>query len=110
MAGLLVGETVRRYWVDAKMITANGQVLLTGETLHHIVDVCRMRVGDRFEVLNEQGQIYFVELKSLSKKSAECSILETRISPPRPKPELVLALSLPRFTTFDAVLEKSVEL
>ncbi len=100
---------MRRYWVEDECITGD-RFLLKGDTLHHIVDVCRMGKGDKFEILNEKGMIFFVELEDVAKKQASGKILESRKAPEQKRPHIVLALSVPRFNVFDATLEKCVEL
>lgn len=100
---------MRRYWVEEESIQGD-RFTLKGGTFHHIVDVCRMGKGDRFEILNENGSIYFVELEDVGKKQASGRILESRKAPEQKHPHVVLALSVPRFNVFDAVIEKSVEL
>lgn len=83
---------------------------LRGEVLHHIRDVCRMRIQDRFEVLSENRQAYLVEIISETKSESIARILEIREIEPIAKPYVILAVSLPRFNVFENILEKSVEL
>lgn len=100
---------MRRYWLPSESFLPGGEVELTGDQLHHICRVCRQGLGDRFEVL--QGtQAHLVEVIRVDKKRAMAQILESRALPQAPRPHIHLALSLPRFATFEKVLEKSVEL
>ena len=100
---------MRRYWVDRDQITEN-TVQFLGETFHHVIDVCRLNLGSKFEVLTEGGQAYFVEITEVQKKRAQAKILEVRQIPQPPLPRIHLALSLPRFQKFELIVEKSVEL
>ncbi len=100
---------MRRYWLPREQIQAD-QVMITGDTLHHIVDVCRQEVGSKFEVLGDGRKAHLVELTNVAKKSAHGKILETRELPPLPTPHIVLALSIPRYPVMDAVVEKAVEM
>ncbi len=100
---------MRRYWVPLNFIDVES-IRLQGEILHHIRDVCRMRLKDRFEVLSENRKAYFVEIVSESKNESLAKILEEREIEPISKPHLILAVSLPRFNVFENILEKSVEL
>ncbi len=100
---------MRRYWVPQESIAEN-QVSLRGDVLHHIRDVCRMRLQDRFEVLSEDGKAYLVEITSETKNESIANIIESRKIEPIAKPHVILALSIPRFNVFENVLEKSVEL
>lgn len=100
---------MRRYWVPQNFILEN-QVELSGDVLHHIRDVCRMRIGNRFEVLSQDQKAYLVEIISESKHESIAKIIEARDIVPIPKPHIVLALSIPRFNVYEAILEKAVEL
>lgn len=99
---------MRRYWVDESKIQQD-KVLLTDETFHHIIDVCRQDIDSKFEILSH-GQAHFVQVIEIKKRQAVCQILETRKVEALKKPHLVLALSLPKFPTMDAVIEKAVEM
>jgi 16S rRNA (uracil1498-N3)-methyltransferase len=99
---------VRRYWVDESKIT-HELVVLDEEVFHHICIVCRQGLKDRFELIaNEKA--FFGEIIHLGKKNATFKILESRQIQPLKKPHIHLALSLPKFSTLENVLEKSVEL
>jgi 16S rRNA (uracil1498-N3)-methyltransferase len=100
---------MRRYWVPQEAIQGD-QVSLRGEILHHIRDVCRQHRGSRFEVIDPKGQAHLVEIVNESKAESLANIIETRMIPEIPKPHIHLALSVPHFPVFEAVLEKSVEL
>lgn len=100
---------MRRYWVSKDQIQGD-QLSLHGDTFHHIVEVCRQTVGDRFEVLTEDSKAHFVELTEVKKKEATARVLEIRDIQKRSGPQIHLCLSLPKFATFEAVIEKSVEL
>lgn len=100
---------MRRYWIEQQMLR-EGQVDLSGDVYHHIIDVCRQQVGSKFEVLTEEGKAYFVEVTHVSKKNALAKVLDERTIPPLPTPHIHLALSLSRFHVMDAVIEKAVEM
>lgn len=100
---------MRRYWVPEDSFEGD-QVLLKGDVHHHIFEVCRQGLGSKFEVLNGQGQALFVEVIEENKKTARAKILSTRPLPVAPSPRIILALSVPRFPVFEALLEKCVEL
>lgn len=99
---------MRRYWVDASSIQETS-IDLTGEVFHHICVVCRQKLNSRFEVLSG-GKAFFVEIVEIDKKTATAKILEKRRVPTIKPPPLHLALSLPKYSTVEKVLEKSVEL
>lgn len=99
---------MRRYWIESENLDGD-VVVLRDETLHHIRDVCRQTVGDRFEVLLD-SQAYLVEIVGESKKESRAKVLSVRDVPPLPAPRIRLVLAIPRFNVFEAVLEKMVEM
>lgn len=100
---------MRRYWVEPDHISED-TVEISGEVFHHIFDVCRQEKGSHFEVLDGRGQARLVEVIDVKKGKASAKILKTRELAKPPAPHLALALSIPRFPVFDAVIEKCVEL
>ncbi len=101
---------MRRYWIPKDMLYGSDQVVISGDVLHHVRDVCRMHIGSKFEVIVEGGAAHLVEIISETKHDSTARILETRAIPELPKPHVHLALSIPRFPVFEAVIEKAVEL
>ncbi len=100
---------MRRYWIESKDLYGD-RVNFTGDTFHHIFDVCRQEVGSKFEVLNEDSKAFLVEVVSVAKKTAEARVLEARVIPPLPEPHIHLALAVSRFPVMDAIVEKAVEM
>ncbi|MBK9324005.1 MAG: 16S rRNA (uracil(1498)-N(3))-methyltransferase [Bdellovibrionaceae bacterium] len=100
---------MRRYWIEKKDLN-NDIVQFSGETFHHIFEVCRQHVGSKFEVLTEDSKAHFVEVLSVTKKSAQAVVLEIRKIPPLPEPHFHLALAVSRFPVMDSIVEKAVEL
>lgn len=100
---------MRRYWIEKKDLHGT-RVNFSGDTFHHIFDVCRQEVGSKFEVLSEDSKAYLVEVLSVGKKAAEAQVLEERRIPPLPEPHIHLALAVSRFPVMDAIVEKAVEM
>jgi 16S rRNA (uracil1498-N3)-methyltransferase len=100
---------MRRYRISPDFLKEQ-RVQIKGDLYHHICDVCRIEVADKFELICGDGKAYLVELTQKSKKQAEAVILETRDIEPLAKPYVHLCLSIPRFQKMDTILEKAVEL
>ncbi|MCC6137447.1 MAG: 16S rRNA (uracil(1498)-N(3))-methyltransferase [Bdellovibrionaceae bacterium] len=100
---------MRRYWIEGISETQT-TVEISGDDYHHIIDVCRQAPGSRFEVLTQSGYALFVELTHVLRRSALAQVLSQRKIEELKKPYIHMALSLPKLATFEAVLEKSVEL
>lgn len=99
----------RRFHVEAGEVQGE-RALLRGELVHHIRDVCRFGVGDRFELLPGDGQALLVEIQTLSAKELHAAVVERRALPPLAKPLLTLCLSVPKLPKVDWIVEKCVEL
>lgn len=100
---------LRRYWVHEDCIK-DDEVTLEGDTLHHVRDVCRQTLGNKFEVLCGDGKAYFVEIMSEEKKKSLCKVIDVRAIPPLPEPRIHLCVSLPKLSRLELIFEKSVEL
>lgn len=99
---------MRRFWLEPQNWQAD-EMEIRGDLFHHLHDVCRFQTGERFELL-ETGKAWLVEITKLDKKSLWLKRIEERALPPMKRPYIHLVLSLPRYTTVDWIVEKSVEL
>lgn len=109
---------MRRYWLEQDAFAGNlsrpdsmvgTEVLIEGDSLHHIRDVCRQTVGDHFEVLIE-GSAFLVEVVGEKKRELMAMIREVRQIEALPTPRIRVALAIPRFNVLEGVLEKLVEM
>lgn len=98
-----------RFWIDRSCLK-DREFLIKGSLYHHICRVCHIKKGEIFELYCEGLQKYKVRLKSISSSKAIAEILEVYPVPPLKKPYLHLALSLPRLSKVDSLIEKIVEL
>lgn len=99
---------MRRFWMEPQP-WQDDQMEVRGDLYHHLHDVCRFQVGERFELL-ETGRAWLVELIRVDKKSLGLKRIEERQLPKLNRPYIHLVLSCPRFSTVDWIVEKSVEL
>lgn len=100
---------MRRYFFDGEL-SAGLKITLEGELFHHIFEVCRLQVGQHFELLNDKNIAFLVVIESIEKKKARVLTQEQRIIPKIKEPHIYLYLSFPKISTFESVIEKSVEL
>ncbi len=102
--------TVRRYWIDLAPVEDTQTIEISGDTFHHIFDVCRETVGSRIEILTGGKTSFVTEVIAKSKKSASVKIIELKNLPQPPLPRINLNISMPKISTFETILEKAVEL
>ncbi len=100
---------MRRFWIDRSCFQEE-KIILKGSLFHHICRVSQIQKGEPFELFAEGLQKYTVVLTSVSHSRAFAKIVETHPVPSLAKPSIHLALSIPRFSKLDFILEKSVEL
>ena len=100
---------MRRYFYEGQL--SSGQSLsLQGDLFHHVFDVCRLQVGQHFELLCPNGFAYLVKVEEILKKQALVTVLEERKIAEIGLPHIHLYLSFPKVATFESIVEKSVEM
>jgi 16S rRNA (uracil1498-N3)-methyltransferase len=98
---------MRRFFIDRKDI--NGKTLIIrGEEAHHIKDVIRLGVGDRFLGFDGKGNTYTLRIVKL-KNYIEAEI-EKITAKEFNMPKILLACALPRKNKIEHIIEKATEL
>ena len=98
-----------RFWIDRACLKGS-QFLIKGSLYHHICRVAQIKKGESFELFCEGLQKYKVTLSRLSPSEAAADIIKAYPVPPLKKPYLHLALSLPRLSKMERLIEMAVEL
>jgi len=93
-----------RYFARVK----DGKALIEGEEFRHL-KVKRTRVGDRIEVITEEGDLYLCTLKEVKKREATAEVLK-RLPPRKPEVFVELAVCVPvKVSLFDEIVQKATE-
>jgi 16S rRNA (uracil1498-N3)-methyltransferase len=101
---------MRRYWVPTNCFR-DDQVQIEGDVFHHIFQVCRQRLGSRFEVIHtDSHQCFLVEVIQMFKDRAAAKVIGQRSLPTPSKPWINLNLCVPKFAVLESIIEKCVEL
>ncbi len=100
---------LRRFYVEPDLLRETS-IVLTGDIVHHIRDVVRFGVGDRFELLGGDGLAVLVEITRSEPRALTCQRLSERTLSVPAGPRIHLVLSLPKLPKVDWIIEKSVEL
>lgn len=83
---------------------------LSEESSRHIVQVLRMKEGDRIQITNGKGSLVTAEIILAHKKKAEVKILKKELFPEK-LPKSTIAVSLLKNTSrFEWFLEKATEI
>jgi 16S rRNA (uracil1498-N3)-methyltransferase len=82
--------------------------VVSGDELHHLRDVLRLREGDWVTLIDERGRNIGGRIESIDASGATIRI--DRIEEPRVTPRLILALAIIKGPRMDFAIEKAVEL
>lgn len=98
-----------RFYIQDPSFTLKKLIILEKEEFHHLMNVMRLKVGERVELINGTGALAEAAIESINKKNAILSIESIHIEPVSSY-QLILAQALPRLPRLEYILEKSVEL
>lgn len=82
---------------------------LSARESHHLAKVLRARKGNAVKVLNGKGDIYYTTVAQVDNRHTRLNI-EKLEHYPKPVPELILVLAMPKGKTVDAILKGIVEI
>ncbi|MBX7230739.1 MAG: 16S rRNA (uracil(1498)-N(3))-methyltransferase [Bdellovibrionales bacterium] len=99
---------MRRFWYEGSLHFGQN-VKIDGELFHHLIGVCRFKIGQQFELLVPQ-QAWLVQIQEINKKNLIISTIQTRSLPLVSLPKIHLALSICKWNKMDLIVEKAVEL
>ncbi|MFA5251033.1 MAG: RsmE family RNA methyltransferase [Phycisphaerae bacterium] len=83
--------------------------LAAGEA-HHLFNVCRLKKGDKVELFDGAGALAIASIEKAASKSVLLKIIDIEKTDKPDKPEIVIAVSLPKGERFDWLMEKCTEL
>ena len=99
-----------RFYVPKDRWAANAtEITLDPGESHHVASVLRATIGDCVDIIDGQGRTATGEIINLHKKETRLRLGPVRILPPPPA-RLVLVVAVPKGSTMDWIIEKSVEL
>ncbi|MGB0386643.1 MAG: 16S rRNA (uracil(1498)-N(3))-methyltransferase [Ardenticatenaceae bacterium] len=100
---------MHRFFISSEQIKGN-EVFFPSDLAHQMTRVLRLREADRVVVLDNRGVEYEVGLHTLTKRSVQGTICETRAVDTEPRTHLTLYMALLKGKKLDWVLQKGTEL
>ncbi|MBI3321576.1 MAG: 16S rRNA (uracil(1498)-N(3))-methyltransferase [Candidatus Omnitrophica bacterium] len=100
---------MHRVLVPPQCLQGRAIAIRDPNTLHHLLHVLRVQVGDPLECFDGQGQGYRGSVIRRSKRALVVAI-DAKICEPAPRLRVTLALSLIRPERFEWALQKATEL
>jgi 16S rRNA (uracil1498-N3)-methyltransferase len=83
---------------------------LIGGEAHHLSNVYRMKTGDKVELFDGLGTLATASIEKVRSKSVLLKIIDLEKIEKPDRPEVIIAVSLPKGERFDWLLEKCTEL
>lgn len=89
----------------------NEKIHIIGEDVNHIKNVLRMKIGDTFNVCNEESsENYIAEIESFNKEEIVCHIAEKLENSTESNVKVHIYQGLPKSDKMELIIQKSVEL
>ncbi|MDB4349868.1 16S rRNA (uracil(1498)-N(3))-methyltransferase [Omnitrophica bacterium] len=86
------------------------KLYVDGKEAHHILDVMRLKKGDRVSAFDGTGREYFGTIEEVAKKGLIIKIDQTREKSSKKDHHITLAQSIPRREKMDYIVQKAAEL
>lgn len=102
------GNLMPKFFVNAEDIYES-TVRLSGENMHHLINVLRSREGDEVTVCDKSGFDYSCVIRSIGKEEVILSITDRLSSISEPAIEITLFQGLPKGDKLSLIVEKCVE-
>lgn len=91
------------------MLPDVGPAVMAGAEAHHLAHVLRIAAGADVEIFDGRGRSATATVIRVGKRDVELQIRNSQFTP-APRPELTLAVAVPKGERFDWLVEKAVEL
>ena len=99
----------KRFYFEGEL-RENCEINFEGEEFHHLSNVMRARVGDKFVLINGDGFFYHAEIIELAKKYARIRILSAEKSQNEPEIELCIFQALSKGDKLSLIMQKITEI
>ena len=98
------------YFYEPSIASANATIILGEETSKHCIQVLRMRVGDRLQLINGKGSLYTAIIVNADKKHCSARIEDTSYQKKEGRKVCVAISLLKNASRWEWFLEKAVEI
>ncbi|MFQ5636570.1 MAG: RsmE family RNA methyltransferase [bacterium] len=97
------------FYIRPEDVTGDFLVLAKGET-HHLKNVFRKKIGDRFSAVDGMGNAFDCQIVILEKDTCRARILKRTQFVGEPSFQLTTALAIPKKSRFEWLVEKGTEI
>jgi len=99
---------MQRYFVKSDQLV-NDQAIITGDDVHHILNVMRASVGDRVILCTGDKRSYLVEITHLNKVEVRVKVVERKEGNVELSVFVTIAQGITKGDKFDLVVQKATE-
>jgi len=98
-----------RFYIPPECIKGSS-ALITGEEAHHILDVMRLKKGDKICAFDGRGELYQGKILDTANKKVKVKIESAAEDLPVSNSQITLVQALPKKNKMDYIIEKCTEL
>lgn len=92
-----------------RYIVNNRELILDKSDINHIINVMRMKVGNKFQIVYNE-KLYTCAIKNIEKRNVEYEIIDTEELKDKKKYKVILACSIIKEQKMDYLIQKATEL
>ena len=100
---------MQRYFIEPGQF-GDETIKVTGEDVHHISKVMRLKPSDKFIVSDGISKEAIVEITAIEAHEVTASILEMTLGTSEPRIQVTVAQSLPKGDKMETVIQKCTEI
>ncbi len=98
-----------KFFVKTEQIK-NNNIIINGDDVNHIINVLRMKKGDKIQVCNQEtGDNYNAQITQYTKDEVDCEIIERINKTTESNVNITLFQGLPKFEKMELIIQKNTE-
>ena len=78
--------------------------------IHRLNNVLRIKPGEKIEIFNKEGKIFYVEIEKSTEKKIEVKIINVYAERQEESSEIILAVAFPKGKRGEWIIEKATEI
>jgi len=101
---------MHRFYSGSENVSQDRIIISDRQQLHHLKDVLRLEAGDEAAVFDDKGNVYQVEVESLSYRNVVLKIKDIRKSDKSKRILIAIGCAIPKKSKMDDIIDKLTQL
>jgi len=101
---------MHRFYSGSENVSQDTIIISDSQQLHHLKDVLRLEAGDEAAVFDDKGNVYKVQVESLSYRNVVLKILDIRKSDKSNDVAITIGCAIPKKSKMDDIIDKLTQL